>query len=72
MDTWSNASRGETGTPSCDICHGACFVHPVMLSGELDFSEVYPCLCNDQYRAYRRDEAGDIVSLCWDDQSRKK
>ncbi len=41
-----------------------------MSSGELDISEVYPCLCNDQYRAYRRNETGDIVSLCWDDGSR--
>jgi len=41
-----------------------------MSSGELDISEVYPCLCNDQYRAYRRDEAGDIVNQCWDGGSR--
>ncbi len=72
MDTWSNASRRGIGTPSCYICHGARFVHPVMSSGELDFSEIYPCLFNDQYRAYRRDEAGDIVNQCWDDESRKK
>jgi len=50
-DTWS---KGNTPLPSmeeddgeiCPICRGAGFVHPVLDSGQTDFSRVVPCRCS--------------------------
>ena len=39
-------SKGEEGT--CPICKGAGFVHPVLDSGQLDFSQAVPCRCNKE------------------------
>jgi DNA replication protein DnaC len=58
----TNTSRANTGTSSkdeasipsteggggepCSICKGAGFVHPVLDSGQVDFSRVVPCRCS--------------------------
>ena len=52
-DTWS---KGSTPSPSmgegrgegeiCPICKGAGFVHPLLASGQPDFSRVVPCQCS--------------------------
>ncbi len=48
-DTWS---KGNAPLPSmeegevCPICKGAGFVHPVLDSGQTDFSRVIPCRCS--------------------------
>jgi DNA replication protein DnaC len=50
-DTWSKdktplmgEGRGEGGI--CPICKGAGFVHPLLASGQPDFSRVVPCQCS--------------------------
>jgi len=50
MDTWSNDNPGEPGpgdlqVESCPICRGTRFVHPVLPSGESDYSRLVPCKC---------------------------
>ena len=48
----SNAEAGqpagslpEEADPRCTVCRGAGFVHPVLASGEPDYSRVVPCAC---------------------------
>jgi DNA replication protein DnaC len=43
--TWSSAD-GEAGqTDDCPICKGARFVHPLLPSGQPDYSRTVPCRC---------------------------
>ncbi|MDD4876372.1 MAG: ATP-binding protein [Dehalococcoidales bacterium] len=47
MDTWSDVDELEE-TPSnanCPLCNGAGFVHPLLPSGQPDYSQVVPCHC---------------------------
>jgi DNA replication protein DnaC len=39
-------STEEDGGDACSICKGAGFVHPVLDSGQVDFSRVVPCRCS--------------------------
>ncbi len=41
--TWSEDSKDEG--QDCPICKGAGFVHPILSSGQPDFSQVVPCRC---------------------------
>jgi DNA replication protein DnaC len=42
-----DVSSSEGGTAEiCPICKGAGFVHPVLASGQVDFSRVVPCRCS--------------------------
>ena len=43
MATWSKDSQDEE--QACPICKGAGFVHPLLSSGQPDFSQVVPCRC---------------------------
>lgn len=43
MATWSKDSQDEE--QACPICKGAGFVHPLLSSGQPDFSQVVPCQC---------------------------
>lgn len=43
MGTWSRDSQDEG--QDCPICKGAGFVHPLLSSGQPDFSQVVPCQC---------------------------
>jgi DNA replication protein DnaC len=45
-DTWSKDSRDNEET--CPICKGAGFVHPLLDSGQPDFSRVVPCQCSQK------------------------
>jgi len=51
MDTWSGdrpssaPTEGDEGE-ACPACGGAGFVHPVLDSGQADFSRVVPCECS--------------------------
>jgi DNA replication protein DnaC len=42
--TWSNDKAEEEDT-ICPICNGACFVHPVLPSGEINYQTLVPCDC---------------------------
>ena len=44
-DTWSSAEDDSSPGADCPICRGAGFVHPVLDSGEADFSRVVACRC---------------------------
>ena len=50
MDTWLKGESGEENLPdsSCPICKGAGFIHPLLASGQPDFSRVVPCQCSRQ------------------------
>ena len=37
----------EGGGEICQICKGAGFVHPMLDSGQTDFSRVVPCKCSE-------------------------
>ena len=39
-------STEEGGDEICSVCRGAGFVHPVLDSGQVDFSQVVPCRCS--------------------------
>ncbi len=41
----SDGTQGKIGEEACPICGGAGFVHPLLSSGEPDFSQVVPCRC---------------------------
>jgi DNA replication protein DnaC len=44
--TWSTAENGEAAPDfSCEICHGAKYVHPLLPSGSPDYTRVIPCKC---------------------------
>ena len=47
MDTWSGTEEPEDTLPSsnCPICKGTGFVHPLLASGNPDFSRVVTCHC---------------------------
>ncbi len=49
-DTWSKGKSGEDSLPgsTCPICKGAGFIHPLLNSGQPDFSRVVPCQCSRQ------------------------
>jgi replicative DNA helicase loader DnaI len=63
MGTWSKDStaspidsnqqsaegEGEREGETCPICGGAGFVHPLLDSGQPDFSRVVPCQCKQNY-----------------------
>ncbi len=48
MDTSSKDNKGEEGI--CPICKGVGFVHPLLDSGQPDFSRVVPCQCSEGER----------------------
>jgi DNA replication protein DnaC len=52
MDTWSSAKTTEEvpPEPSCPVCKGAGFVHPLLPSGKPDYSRTVPCTCTLQKR----------------------
>lgn len=47
--TWSKdkkaASRSERTEQKCSLCGGVGFVHPLLPSGQPDFSQIIPCRC---------------------------
>ncbi|MFC1593141.1 ATP-binding protein [Candidatus Omnitrophota bacterium] len=69
MDTWSGAEEPEKASPSsgCPICKGTGFIHPLLLSGQPDFSQVIPCRCTkqgiDKERQNRLQQYSNIGSL---------
>ena len=46
MDTWSKGNQEEEEV--CPICRGSGFVHPLLDSGQPDFSRVVPCRCSEK------------------------
>ncbi|HUS04492.1 MAG TPA: ATP-binding protein [Dehalococcoidia bacterium] len=55
----SEESHGVQGRPcqgegTCPICKGAGFVHPLLDSGQPDFSRVVPCQCEREKRQGRK------------------
>ena len=54
-DTSSGAETEETlASPVCPVCSGVKFVHPLLPSGEPDYSQVVPCRCTRQGLAEER------------------
>jgi DNA replication protein DnaC len=42
--TWSN-DKSVIESALCPVCYGACFVHPLLPSGETDYHTLVPCEC---------------------------
>jgi DNA replication protein DnaC len=49
-DTWSSVELSEqvSEAEECPICKGAKFVHPLLASGQPDFTRVIPCQCAER------------------------
>jgi DNA replication protein DnaC len=47
-DTWSKdkSEDNKTFDSACPLCKGAGFIHPLLASGQPDFSRVVPCRCS--------------------------
>jgi len=73
--TWSGAEEEEEAPPkpTCPICKGAGFVHPLLPSGKPDFSRVVACKCSHgeadkerQDRLLRYSNLGPLTRFTFD------
>jgi DNA replication protein DnaC len=70
-DTWSSDNAetpgSESGKDSCPICHGTKFIHPLLPSGEPDYSRLVSCSCSrsdiDKKRMQRLQAISNLGSL---------
>jgi DNA replication protein DnaC len=72
MDTSSGAELPEE-PPPCPRCKGAGFVHPLLPSGQVDYTQVVPCQCtqkeleeNRLARLQRYSNLGSLTRLTFD------
>jgi DNA replication protein DnaC len=70
---WSNAEEDTDSEPSCPICRGARFVHPLLATGKPDYSQVVPCICTRQKadaerksQLQRYSNLGKLVNVSFD------
>ncbi len=73
MDTWSGAEEESAPSVNCPICKGAGVVHPLLPSGEPNFSQVVPCRCTQkdldeerQTRLQRYSNLGALIDFTFD------
>jgi DNA replication protein DnaC len=52
-DTWSSAEEETAQNTECPVCKGARVVHPLLSSGQPDYSRVVPCRCVKNTQADR-------------------
>jgi DNA replication protein DnaC len=54
--------QSEMGEPVCPICGGVKFVHPLLPTGQPDYSRVVPCKC--VWEQLKRERTARMLKMC--------